>query len=72
MRGSRVVAVLAAVALLAGGCGYSLRPSLPGNVKTVHIPTLQNKTQEPGIEDFVTQALIQAVVTSGVERSSLD
>jgi outer membrane lipopolysaccharide assembly protein LptE/RlpB len=68
MRGSRAVAVLAAVALLAGGCGYSLRPSLPGNVKTVHIPTLQNKTQEPGIEDFVTQALIQALVTSGVAK----
>jgi outer membrane lipopolysaccharide assembly protein LptE/RlpB len=56
------------VALAAGGCGYSLRASLPANIKTVHIPTLENRTQEPGIEDFVTQALTQALVTSGMAR----
>lgn len=64
--------VLARIALTlvlaAGGCGYSLRASLPANIKTVHIPTLENRTQEPGIEDFVTQALTQALVTSGVAR----
>src|SRR5262249_57647119 len=42
--------------------------SLPGNIKTVPIPTLQNRTQEPGIEDFIPQALTTAVVTSGVAR----
>ena len=47
------------------GCGYTLRPSLPAHIKTIHVPTLQNRTQEPAIETFVTQALIQAVVTSG-------
>jgi hypothetical protein len=56
------------VALAAGGCGYSLRASLPANIKTVHVPVLQNRTQEPGIEDFLTSALTQAVVTSGVAR----
>ncbi len=62
------LAALLGVVLAAGGCGYSLRPSLPGNIKTVHIPVLENKTQEPGIEDFITQALTQALVTSGVAR----
>ena len=66
-----LVGILALV-VLAGGCGYSLRPSLPGNIKTVHIPTLQNRTQEPGIEDFITQALTSAVVTSGVARIAQD
>lgn len=54
--------------LAAAGCGYSLRASLPAGIKTVHIPTLENRTQEPGIEDFLTQALTQAVVTSGRVR----
>lgn len=59
---------LLALALLAGGCGYSLRSSLPAHIKLVHVPTLVNRTQEPGIEDFVTQALTQAVITSGRVR----
>ena len=61
----RVVAGLLFLALAAGGCGYALRASLPGGIKTLHVPTLVNRTQEPGIEDSLTQALTQAVVTSG-------
>jgi outer membrane lipopolysaccharide assembly protein LptE/RlpB len=68
MKWSGSVALLVAVVLLAGSCGYSFRPSLPANIKTVHIPTLQNRTQEPGVEDFVTSALRQAVVSSGLAR----
>lgn len=64
----RRVAWLAVLGLLAAGCGYSLRPSFPGNIRTVHIPVLENRTQEPGIEDFITQALTQAVLTSGAAR----
>jgi outer membrane lipopolysaccharide assembly protein LptE/RlpB len=63
-------AVVLAVAVGVSGCGYSLRASLPANIKTVHVPVLQNRTQEPGIEDFVTQALTQALVTSGMARIS--
>ncbi len=66
---ARLGAALAlAGAVLVAGCGYSLRPSLPANIKTVHIPVLTNKTQEPGIEDFLTQALTQALVTSGLAK----
>ncbi|MGH7318066.1 MAG: LPS assembly lipoprotein LptE, partial [Candidatus Rokuibacteriota bacterium] len=56
------------VGLGTAGCGYSLRPSLPANIKSVHVPVLVNRTQEPGIEDFVTQALTQALATSGLAR----
>jgi outer membrane lipopolysaccharide assembly protein LptE/RlpB len=59
-----VVGVLA-VAVALGGCGYSLRASLPAGIKIVHVPVLVNRTPEPGIEDFITQALTQAVVGSG-------
>ncbi|MGH7265785.1 MAG: LPS assembly lipoprotein LptE [Candidatus Rokuibacteriota bacterium] len=65
---SRRRAVLLLGVLLAGGCGYSLRPSLPPGIRTVHIPVLENRTLEPGIESFVTQALTQALVTSGLAR----
>ncbi len=67
-RRTALVGLLAGLALSAGGCGYSLRPSLPPGIKTVYIPTLVNQTQEPGIEDFLTQALTQAVVNSGAAK----
>lgn len=66
-RGALSGVFLATLAAL-GGCGYSLRPSLPPHIKSVHIPVLENRTQEPGIEDFVTQAVTQAFVTSGRVR----
>jgi hypothetical protein len=38
---------------------------MPPGINTVHVPVLENRTAEPGIEDFITQALTQAVVGSG-------
>lgn len=72
-----VLALVLGLALGAGGCGYSLRPSLPGGMRTVHVPVLENRTQEPGIEDSLTQALTQALVTAGrvaiaADRQSAD
>ena len=60
-----LAAVVLLTALGGSGCGYSLRPSLPPHIKTVHIPVLENGTREPGVEDFITQAVTQAFVTSG-------
>jgi outer membrane lipopolysaccharide assembly protein LptE/RlpB len=62
--------VLAAVlvALSLAGCGYTLRTSLPPGIKSIHVPVLVNRTQEPGIEDFITQALTQAVVQASRVR----
>jgi outer membrane lipopolysaccharide assembly protein LptE/RlpB len=71
MNRRRVLALLAGVVvvgfggMLAGGCGYSLRSNLPPHIKTIHVSVLENRTQEPAIESFVTQALTEAVVTSG-------
>jgi outer membrane lipopolysaccharide assembly protein LptE/RlpB len=62
-----IVAPVVASVLLAG-CGYSLRTSMPPGIKSIHVPVLVNKTSEPGIEDFITQALTQAVVQSGRVR----
>jgi outer membrane lipopolysaccharide assembly protein LptE/RlpB len=57
-----------AVALALGGCGYSLRTSMPPGINSIHVPVLENRTPEPAIEDFITQALTQAVVQSGRVR----
>jgi len=38
---------------------------MPPGIKTVFVPVLENKTAEPGIEDFITSALTQAVVGTG-------
>jgi len=65
---SALVAAPAAASLLLGGCGYSLRTSMPPGINSIHVPVLVNKTSEPGIEDFITQALTQAVVQSGRVR----
>ena len=64
----RLSVVVTLLAVLGGGCGYSLHPSLPSGIKTLEVPVLENKTSEPGIEDFLTQALIQAIVNSGTAK----
>lgn len=51
--------------LLLTGCGYSLRGSLPGHIKTVAVPVFANRTQEPAVENFITRAVIDAFVTNG-------
>lgn len=57
--------VLASALLLLGGCGYSLRGSLPGHIRTVAIPIFVNKTQQPAVENLLTRAVVDAFVTSG-------
>ena len=61
---TRLLALLA-LALVLAGCGYSLRGSLPGHIRTVAVPLFANKTQQPAVENFLTRAVIEAFVTSG-------
>jgi outer membrane lipopolysaccharide assembly protein LptE/RlpB len=61
MRRQAFLLLLLAVA----GCGYSLRGNLPSHIKTIAIPVFVNKTQEPAVENFITQAVVDAFVTSG-------
>jgi len=51
--------------LLLSGCGYSLRGNLPGHIKSVAIPLFANRTEEPAVEQVITNAVIDAFVTSG-------
>jgi len=55
-------------AVLLSGCtqmGYNLGSMLPPEVKTVHVPTVLNNTEEPTVEIEVTRAVIEALQLDG-------
>jgi hypothetical protein len=61
----RVALAWLALALLAGGCGYSLGGNLPPHIKTVAVPIFKNLTQQPAIESVITSAVVNAFVSGG-------
>jgi outer membrane lipopolysaccharide assembly protein LptE/RlpB len=64
-RAARGAALVAIVLLVATGCGYSLRGNLPAHIKTVAVPVFRNRTSEPGVENFLTAAVVEAFSTNG-------
>jgi outer membrane lipopolysaccharide assembly protein LptE/RlpB len=60
----RALAALA-LAVLVGGCGYSVHGTLPGDVKTIAVPIFQNLTREPAVEGLITRAVVEAFSTNG-------
>lgn len=61
----RFGAALLALAILLGGCGYTVNGTLPSHINTVAVPIFQNRTAEPAIEGFITRAVVQAFSTNG-------
>ena len=61
----RIRALLLTVAVLGGGCGYTVRGTLPSHIKTVAVPVFRNHTSEPAIEGFITRAVVEAFSTNG-------
>jgi outer membrane lipopolysaccharide assembly protein LptE/RlpB len=57
--------MLAVAALALGGCGYSLRGTLPSHIHTVAVPIFLNRTSQPGVEAILTRAIAQALATNG-------
>ena len=64
MRGLAAALVLG-LALLEGGCGYSLRGTLPSHLHTVAVPVFRNLTSVPAVENFLTNAVVNAFATNG-------
>ena len=57
---------LLGIALLLGGCGYSLVGTgnfLPPEIETVMIPTFENRTTRVELEQIVTQAVASEMVS---------
>ncbi len=61
----RRTALVVLVATMLSGCGYGLRGTLPGHLRTIAIPTFTNRTSEPGVENFLTRAVVEAFSTNG-------
>jgi outer membrane lipopolysaccharide assembly protein LptE/RlpB len=62
-RRPRLVLLLLAVVL--GGCGYTVHGTLPSHINTVAVPIFRNRTVEPAIEGFITRAVVEAFSTNG-------
>jgi outer membrane lipopolysaccharide assembly protein LptE/RlpB len=65
VRSASGAAVMVAALLLLGGCGYSLRGTLPAHLRTVGVPMFKNLTAEPAVEGLVTRAIVEAFSTNG-------
>jgi len=52
------------------GCGYTLvgQGSLPEHIETIAVPIFENDTLEAGVEDVITQAIIDVYVSGGKVR----
>jgi outer membrane lipopolysaccharide assembly protein LptE/RlpB len=59
------VLALAVAILGLGACGYSFRGTLPSHIHTVAVPIFLNRTQEPGVDSIITNAVAQAFATNG-------
>jgi outer membrane lipopolysaccharide assembly protein LptE/RlpB len=55
--------VVACVAVLASGCGYSTTSRTAKDIKTIYVPFFENKTAEPNLEISVTERIISNLVT---------
>jgi hypothetical protein len=64
-RRAAIAPMLVAVALLAGGCGYSFHGNLPSHIKTVAVPIFRNQSDVPGFENSITSAVISAFSSGG-------
>jgi len=65
-RVSRLIVRAALVlSMAAGGCGYTLQGNLPDHLKTVSVPLFKNRTTEPGAENTITAAVINAFTSNG-------
>jgi outer membrane lipopolysaccharide assembly protein LptE/RlpB len=57
--------LLLLLAVLLGGCGYTVHGTLPSHINTVAVPIFRNRTSEPAIESLITRAVVEAFSTNG-------
>ena len=55
------------IGLIIASCGYKFTGGgdLPGGIKSVYVKTLENRTSETGIENFLTDDIIYEFTRSG-------
>jgi outer membrane lipopolysaccharide assembly protein LptE/RlpB len=60
MWGRSLAAALAAAAIAAGGCAYTVSSVLPAHLKTLAVPVFENKTVEFRLAEDVSEAITSA------------
>ena len=50
---------------LVGGCGYTVRGTLPAHIQSIAVPVFRNRTQEPAVESLITRAVVEGFSTNG-------
>ena len=70
MRISRISLLILLVAILCGGCGYHFaeQGGFPGDTERLFVNVLENKTQETGVENIVTAALLSELTLRKTHR----
>lgn len=61
------------IALLCAACGcvgYTVGSSLPGSIRSIHVPTFVNRSGEPDIESALTSAAMREFQRDGTLRLS--
>jgi len=61
----KATALALALGLLLAGCGYTVGGTLPADITSVSVPIFKNRTREPGVESFITRAVVEAFSTNG-------
>jgi outer membrane lipopolysaccharide assembly protein LptE/RlpB len=56
---------LGLLAAVLAGCGYSFRGNLPDHIQTVAVPIFANRSGEPAVENFLTNAVVEAFSNNG-------
>ncbi len=63
---SRIAHLSALAALALGGClQYQLGTTLPEELRSVHVPSVRNRTEEPGIDRMASEALLREIQREG-------
>ena len=68
LKRSHIAGFAAAAVLLhvmLAGCGYTTSTLLPGHIRTVAIPVFENETVEYGLEQELTEAVVDKFVADG-------
>ncbi len=66
----RIIFIAVLCSLTVSGCGYTLvgQGNLPEHIKTIAIPVFKNNTLEEGVEEVITNAVIEEFVSGGKLR----
>ncbi len=70
MKRSKLSVIIILIAMLSGGCGYRFaeQEGFPGDTHRLFVKVLQNRTQETGVENIVTAALLSELTLRKTDK----